>query len=78
MDMGAVITVGEDHKKKVLMHPLVNPRFSILDPEYCVFRPNPATIPTGKRPPFQRESGRHSDSNPATIPEPSGQCDMRV
>ena len=34
MDMGAVITVGEDHKKKVLMHPLVNPKFSILDPEY--------------------------------------------
>lgn len=34
MDMGAVITVGGDHKKKVLMHPLVNPRFSILDPEY--------------------------------------------
>jgi alcohol dehydrogenase YqhD (iron-dependent ADH family) len=34
MDMGAVITVGEDHKKKVLMHPLLNPRFSILDPEY--------------------------------------------
>ena len=34
MDMGAVITVGDDHKKKVLMHPLVNPRFSILDPEY--------------------------------------------
>ncbi|APG27615.1 alcohol dehydrogenase [Syntrophotalea acetylenivorans] len=34
MDMGAVITVGEDHKKKVLLHPLLNPRFSILDPEY--------------------------------------------
>ena len=34
MDMGAVITVGEAHKKKVLLHPLVNPRFSILDPEY--------------------------------------------
>jgi len=34
MDMGAVITVGEDHKKKILMHPLLNPRFSILDPEY--------------------------------------------
>lgn len=34
MDMGAVITVGKDHKKKVLMHPLVNPKFSILDPEY--------------------------------------------
>ncbi|MBN2514329.1 MAG: iron-containing alcohol dehydrogenase [Sedimentisphaerales bacterium] len=34
LDMGAVITVGEDHKKKVLMHPLLNPKFSILDPEY--------------------------------------------
>lgn len=34
MDMGAVITVGEDHKKMVLMHPHVNPKFSILDPEY--------------------------------------------
>jgi hypothetical protein len=34
MDMGAVITVGEDHKKKVVMHPLLNPKFSILDPEY--------------------------------------------
>ena len=34
LDMGAVITVGEDHKKKVVMHPLLNPRFSILDPEY--------------------------------------------
>ena len=34
MDMGAVITVGADHKKRVLLHPLVNPRFSILDPEY--------------------------------------------
>lgn len=34
MDMGAVITVGENHKKEVLMHPLLNPRFSILDPEF--------------------------------------------
>lgn len=34
LDMGAVITVGEDHKKEVLLHPLVNPKFSILDPEY--------------------------------------------
>ena len=34
MDMGAVITVGEHHKKEVVMHPLVNPKFSILDPEY--------------------------------------------
>ena len=34
LDMGGVITVGEDHKKKVVLHPLLNPRFSILDPEY--------------------------------------------
>ncbi|MBI4793631.1 MAG: iron-containing alcohol dehydrogenase [Deltaproteobacteria bacterium] len=34
MDMGAVITVGDDHKKEVILHPLVNPKFSILDPEY--------------------------------------------
>jgi hypothetical protein len=34
MDMGAVITVGGDHKKEVLLHPLLNPKFSILDPEY--------------------------------------------
>jgi alcohol dehydrogenase YqhD (iron-dependent ADH family) len=34
MDMGGVITVGADHKKKVVMHPLLYPKFSILDPEY--------------------------------------------
>lgn len=34
LDMGGVITVGRDHKKKVIMHPLLNPIFSILDPEY--------------------------------------------
>lgn len=34
LDMGGVITVGKDHKKKVIMHPLLNPKFSILDPEY--------------------------------------------
>ena len=34
MDLGSVITAGEDHKKEVLMHPLLNPKFSILDPEY--------------------------------------------
>jgi alcohol dehydrogenase YqhD (iron-dependent ADH family) len=39
MDMGAVITVGENHKKEVLMHPLVNPVFSILDPEYTITVP---------------------------------------
>ena len=44
----------------------------------CVFRANPATIPTGKRPPFRHESGHPSDSIPATIPEQSGQCNLRV
>jgi len=34
LDMGGVITVGPDHKKKVVLHPLLNPKFSILDPEY--------------------------------------------
>ncbi|HJV35871.1 iron-containing alcohol dehydrogenase [Geomonas sp.] len=34
LDMGGVITVGDDHKKKVVLHPLLNPKFSILDPEY--------------------------------------------
>lgn len=34
MDMGTVITVGEDHKKNILVHPLLNPKFSILAPEY--------------------------------------------
>jgi alcohol dehydrogenase YqhD (iron-dependent ADH family) len=34
LDMGGVITVGDDHKKKVMLHPLLNPKFSILDPEY--------------------------------------------
>ena len=34
LDMGAVITVGKEHKKEVLLHPFVNPKFSILDPEY--------------------------------------------
>lgn len=44
----------------------------------CGFRTIPTTIPTGKRPPFRRESDRHSDSNPTTIPEQSGQCHLRV
>lgn len=39
MDMGAVITVGDDHKKEVVMHPLVNSKFSILDPEYTYIVP---------------------------------------
>ncbi len=44
LDMGAVITVGEDHKKKVLMHPLLNPLFSILDPEYTFTVPEYHTM----------------------------------
>lgn len=34
MDMGGVITVGVVHKKYAILHPLLNPKFSILDPEY--------------------------------------------
>jgi butanol dehydrogenase len=34
LDMGGVITVGEHHKKYAIMSPLLNPKFSILDPEY--------------------------------------------
>lgn len=34
LDMGGVITVGENHKKYAILHPLLNPKFSILDPEY--------------------------------------------
>ncbi len=44
LDMGAVITVGADHKKKVLLHPLLNPRFSILDPEYTFTVPEHHTM----------------------------------
>ena len=34
MDKGGVITVGENHKKYAILHPLLNPKFSILDPQY--------------------------------------------
>lgn len=34
MDMGGVITVGAVHKKYAILHPFLNPKFSILDPEY--------------------------------------------
>lgn len=44
MDMGGVITVGADHKKKVIMHPLLNPLFSILDPEYTYTVPEHHTM----------------------------------
>jgi alcohol dehydrogenase YqhD (iron-dependent ADH family) len=37
MDMGGVITVGAVHKKYAIIHPLLNPKFSILDPEYRLF-----------------------------------------
>ena len=32
LDMGGVITAGEDHKKYTIMHPFLYPKFSILDP----------------------------------------------
>jgi alcohol dehydrogenase YqhD (iron-dependent ADH family) len=44
LDMGGVITVGDDHKKKVVLHPLLNPRFSILDPEYTYTVPEHHTM----------------------------------
>lgn len=34
MDMGSVITVGKEHKKYAIIHPLINPKFSILDPQF--------------------------------------------
>lgn len=34
LDMGGVITAGRDHKKYTIMHPLLFPKFSILDPTY--------------------------------------------
>jgi hypothetical protein len=43
----------------------------------CVFRPKKATIPTGKRPLFRRESGQYSGRKKATIPEQSGQYKIR-
>ncbi len=44
LDMGSVITVGADHKKKVMLHPLLNPVFSILDPEYTYTVPEHHTM----------------------------------
>ncbi len=44
LDMGGVITVGDDHKKKVMLHPLLNPVFSILDPEYTFTVPEHHTM----------------------------------
>lgn len=34
LDMGGVITGEVNHKKHTIMHPLLYPKFSILDPEY--------------------------------------------
>lgn len=34
LDMGGVITAGENHKKHTIMHPFLYPKFSILDPTY--------------------------------------------
>jgi len=34
LDPASVITVGDDHKKYLLVHPLLNPKFSIIDPEF--------------------------------------------
>jgi len=34
MDMASVITVGDDHRKFLVVHPLLSPKFTILDPTY--------------------------------------------
>ena len=34
LDMGGVITGEQNHKKHTIMHPLLYPKFSILDPSY--------------------------------------------
>lgn len=44
LDMGGVITVGEHHKKYAILHPLLNPKFSILDPEYTYTVPEHHTM----------------------------------
>ena len=44
MDMGGVITVGKEHKKYAILHPLLNPKFSILDPEYTYTVPKHHTM----------------------------------
>lgn len=44
LDSGAVITVGEDHKKVSVVHPLLYPRFSILDPTYTYSVPEHASM----------------------------------
>lgn len=44
LDMGGVITVGENHKKYAILHPLLNPKFSILDPEYTYTVPEHHTM----------------------------------
>mgnify|MGYP002348924111 CR=1 FL=1 len=44
MDMWWVITAGPDHKKYTIMHPLLYPRFSILDPVYTYSVPEKYTM----------------------------------
>jgi hypothetical protein len=50
-----------------------DPRF-IASVNSCVFRFNPATVPTGKRPLFRPESGRHSVLKAAGIPVNPASC----
>lgn len=44
LDMGGVITAGENHKKHTIMHPLLYPKFSILDPVYTFSVPEKHTM----------------------------------
>lgn len=44
LDMGGVITGEKDHKKHTIMHPLLYPKFSILDPSYTFSVPEKHTM----------------------------------
>lgn len=44
MDMGGVITGDLNHKKHTIMHPLLYPKFSILDPTYTFTVPTKHTM----------------------------------
>lgn len=44
LDMGGVITGEQNHKKHTIMHPLLYPKFSVLDPTYTFTVPEKHTM----------------------------------